>query len=140
MKLRTVASAISLIDGAWLIYAGWFWSRTFFFPVPTPVTSVSSLPFSNWLLLGLGVVLLLDSLVSLLNWSVAFYVSAVLAVLAVLEVVVAGPSPAGAQFEAGAVLLSVLLGALTIALDVLAARRKSFVPEEDHPLNLPVFG
>lgn len=140
MKLRTAVSAISLVNGAWIIYAGWLWRGTFFFPIPTPEGSPEIATSMNPELLGLGVVLILVSLVCFLDWTKAFYASAVLSALGILDIVAAGPSPGSAEFEVGAVLLSVSLGVLTIALDVAAARRKTFVPEEDHPLNLPVFG
>jgi len=91
-------------------------------------------------LLGLGVILVIDSLVCYLGWTKAFYASAVLSALGILDVVAAGPSPSGPEFALGAFLFSVSLGLLTIALDIVAARRRTFVPEENHPLNLPVFG
>jgi len=140
LRLRTVAAAVSLANGVWLVYAGWLWLETFFFPVVSPSGARQVATSTNPELLVLGVVLLLVSFVCCLGWTTAFYASAILSALGILDVVAAGPSPASLYFEPVAVLLSVSLGALAIALDVVAARRRAFVPEEDHPLNLPVFG
>jgi hypothetical protein len=140
MKVRTAASVVGLVNGAWMIYAGWFWGRTFFFPIPIPAGVSEIATAVNPELLGLGVILVLDSLVCFLNWTKAFYASAFLSVLGILIVVAVGPSPNGPEFVLGAFLVSVSLGMLTIALNVVAARSRTFVPEQDHPLNLPVFG
>ena len=89
----------------------------------------------NAVLLALGVILLLDSVACYVGWTEALYASAALSFLIVLDIAIGG-----AQFATAGFAGSLLLGLLTMALDILAARRKLFIPEEDHPLNLPVFG
>ncbi|MGA2663763.1 MAG: hypothetical protein ABSF83_02295 [Nitrososphaerales archaeon] len=140
MRLRTVATAVGFLDGVWLVYAGWLWFETFFVPVLGPSGAPEVATSTNPELLGLGVVLVLVSFFCFLGWTKAFYASAILSALGILDVVVAGPSPSSPYFEPVPVLFSVLLGSLTVASGVVAARRRTFVPEEDHPLNLPVFG
>jgi hypothetical protein len=140
LRLRTAAAAVSLVNGAWLVYAGWFWLVTFFFPIPISAGSPPVASSTNPELLALGIILVLDSVLCFLDWDRAFYASSVLSALGVLDILLAGPSPSSPYFVTAVFLLAVSLGAVTIVLDVVAARRRTFVPEADHPLNLPVFG
>ena len=132
MKLGTVAAAVSAVNGFWLIVAGLFWNQAFSFINPTAQTIPSS---DNLVLSLLGAIILLDSIVCFLGWSKAFYVSAAASVLGIL-----GVAAGGVQLASPSFVVSALLCLLTAVLDVVAARRKTFVPEADHPLNLPVFG
>ena len=89
----------------------------------------------NLALIALGVVLLLDSIACYVGWTEAMYASAAVSLLIVLDIAIEGVQLASLAFAG-----SLLLGVVAIAVDILAARRKLFIPEEDHPLNLPVFG
>ncbi len=131
MRLRSAATAITLVNGVWAIAAGAYWSRIFTF-VPNVSGPLSS---ENVILLALGVILLLDSIACYMGWTEALYASAALSLLIVLDIAIGGVQFASPMFAG-----SLLLGLLAIAVDILAARRKLFIPEEDHPLNLPVFG
>jgi hypothetical protein len=130
LKLKTVASAVSLVNGAWLVAAGAYWLQVFSFP------QLGLGPQSeNWIVLALGVILALDSAFCYLGWVEALYASAAISALGVMGIAIGGVELTTLAFA-----FSALIGLLTIALDILAARRKVFIPEEDHPLNLPVFG
>lgn len=144
MKLRTVAAALSLINGIWIIAIGAFWNQLFGLELGDVSCGGSCSLFGvDHIVLLLGVVLLIDSLVCFLAFSKAFYASAALSALVLLLVlfsVWAGISSMQAWINYPAIPASILLGIVTVAVDVIAARRKTYVSEENHPLNLPVFG
>ncbi len=128
MELKKVAAAASLLDGAWIVVAGGYWREIF--------GATSRMHGSdNVILLALGIVLMIDSLVCFRGVLEAFYASFVLAIVAALGVLSWGVNLGSAGFA-----VTALLAALTIILDALGARRKTSFTEEDHPLNLPVFG
>ena len=87
-----------------------------------------------WVVAVVSVVLVVESSVALVGPRLAFYIQAVLAALLVATEWGAsdGVSPA--------LLLVVLAGAATVALGILAARHEQRIPEQSHPMNLPVFG
>jgi hypothetical protein len=130
--LRTLAAVVSLVNGAWGILSGIYWYRFYHpaaFPGPNTDTSL------NLIVLSLGIILLLDSAVCFIGPSVAFYASAVLsAILLVYELSLS------ISFGSAETILAIVLALATIVLDVAAARVKKVVSEENHPLNLPVFG
>jgi hypothetical protein len=131
--VKTIAALVSMANGIWTVIAGAYWASIF--PNSGDVVSV---PFQEYSLavLTFGVILLLDSVVCLLGWSRAFYASAGISLLVVLwEVLFRGGAPVLVAFIGG-----IALAALTIGLDVVAARTRDVIAEEDHPLNLPVFG
>lgn len=136
---RTLAVAVSLVNAVWSILAGIFW-RPIFQPPSCPgdggvYIGICALPqYSDYVVLALGIVLLIGGLVCITGWSIAFYATAVLSV-----VVLAAESLSGVQLGWG-ILVSAALAIVTIVADVIAARTKSSVAEENHPLNLPVFG
>lgn len=124
-RLRTVAATVSLVEGAWglvLAFGGGALSE-----IPR------STGWSETALAAIVIVLVIDSLVCVVGLAWAFYVSALLSVVA-LPFIPGGPG-LGALF-----LGSLLLALVTVILDVVAARRKEFISEQNHPLNLPVFG
>jgi len=82
---------------------------------------------------ALGAILVLDSALCFWGISSAYYVSALLSV--VMLVFVPGGIQLGDLF-----LTSVAAAAITVVLDALAARSREYIPEKDHPMNLPVFG
>ena len=84
-------------------------------------------------MLVVGVLLIMDSAVCFLGISPAYYASALLAVIMLVFV------PGGIQ-AADLFVVSAVLGAATVALDAVAANTREYLPEQDHPLNLPVFG
>jgi hypothetical protein len=131
LKLKSVASAVSLINGVWLVAAGAYWNQVFSFPL----LGLGTRQADNLILVVLGVILVLDSAVCFRGWVEALYASAAISALAVVGIAIGG-----IQLATPAFAFSAFLGLLAIALDILAARRKLFIPEEDHPLNLPVFG
>ena len=128
MKEQSVAAAVSLVNGVWTAAAGAYWSHAF-------GASTRLNTGENPILLVLGVLILLDSLVCFLGPLEAFYASAALSFVSIV-----GIASWGAPLASGGFLVSAILAAATIGLTIQGARRKTVVPEEDHPLNLPVFG
>ncbi|MDA4112931.1 MAG: hypothetical protein OK474_02690 [Thaumarchaeota archaeon] len=84
--------------------------------------------------------MLVDSLVCFLAFSRAFYISALLSVIVAFLVLVSVAASWQTWTSYPATPASILLGLATVVLDIIAARRKTYVSEENHPLNLPVFG
>jgi hypothetical protein len=126
--VRTVASAVSLADGAWGIVLGAYLAGAY---LQTDVSTGSAAVY--YPIVIVGAILILDSMLCFLGFTSAFYLSAILAV-------------AMLAFEPGGFGLnslfisSILLAIVTVSLDAFAATRKKYVAEENHPLNLPVFG
>ncbi len=131
MKLKTVAATVSLLNGVWLVAAGAYWNQIFSFPL----LGLGTRQAENWILLALAVILVLDSAICFLGWVEALYASAAISALGVMGIAIGGVELATSAFA-----FSAFVGLLAISLDILAARRTVFIPEEDHPLNLPVFG
>jgi hypothetical protein len=130
--IKTVAALVSIANGIWGVVIGVYW-HTVLPQNPFPgVSTVSHLP--QEIFLALGIVLILDSLVCLVGWPRAFYVSAGISLL-VLLLEWAFNLDGSTAFLGG-----VALAAVTIGLDVVAARAKKVMSEADHPMNLPVFG
>jgi hypothetical protein len=128
LNLKTAAAVAGLLDGIWTTAAGAYWGM--FFGI-----SGGAHGGENIILLALGIVLLIDSLVCFTGVLEAFYASAVLALVVVLGILSWGAHPESIGFIG-----SILLAAITIVMDAAGARRKTSFTEEDHPLNLPVFG
>jgi hypothetical protein len=127
--VKTIAALVSIINGAWTVIAGYYWNKLL--DVPTYSGPVGH----NLIVEVVGIILLLDSLVCLLGTSRAFYASAIVSVIALaLEVL------GGAQVTTAGFIFSLVLALATLGLDVMAARKRTMIAEEDHPLNLPVFG
>jgi hypothetical protein len=144
LKLRTVAAALSLVNGIWIIAVGAFWHQLLSLPlVGLGCVGSCSLFGVDYIVLVLGVILLVDSLVCFLAFSRAFYVSAALSALVLLLVLFSvwgSISSMQVWVNYPAIPVSIVLGIVTIALDIAAANRKTYVSDEHHPLNLPVFG
>jgi hypothetical protein len=129
---RTVAAAVSVINGIWGIIAGAYWKMLF----QSQSLGVNNiLPPTNLVIIGIAVLLVLDSVVCLVGISKAFYASAVISLAMV-----------GAEFAMGGgldttgAMVALPLMVVTVAMDIVGATRKQYVSEENHPLNLPVFG
>ena len=127
-RTKRLAAGFSLATGAWGVGLGVYLAR--FLANGGPAASVSSVYYP---IVAVGTILILDSTLCFIGFSSAFYGSAALALLMIAFV------PGGIQ-PSEAFLVSILLVVATIALDLVAATRREYIPEEDHPLNLPVFG
>lgn len=125
--IRKIAAVVSLVNGAWGAVVGLFWVSIF------PSTPHQTGAGADYAMLALGVVLLLVSVACFTGFSGLFYVSALLSV--VMLVFVPGGVRLGELF-----LASLGLAVTTIALDAVAANSREYIPEQNHPLNLPVFG
>jgi hypothetical protein len=125
--VRVIASAVSLVNGVWGIASGLYSSRIFGVQQSTGA--------GDFWIIAVGALLLLDSLVCIVGFQTAFYGSAALSILLVVDILLFGAAITDTAFVASA-----LLGLITVALDILAITRKQVVSEENHPLNLPVFG
>ncbi len=126
-RIRRIAATVTLLDGAWGIVVGAFWVSLF---PSTPHLNNSGIDYA---MLIVGALLILDSALCFMGFSGAYYVSALVSVLMLVFV------PSGIQLDSP-FLVSVLLTAITVALDAIAANSKDYILERDHPLNLPVFG
>ena len=128
----------------WIIAVGAFWHQLFGLELADISCAGSCSLFGlEHIVLVLGFILLVDSLVCFLAFSRAFYVSAALSVLVLLLVFFSvGSATVSIQAWASypAIPISIMLAIATLVLDVVAARRKTYVSDELHPLNLPVFG
>ncbi len=125
--VRIVAAVVSLLNGVWGVVAGIY---------PKQVFGVQSLTGSgDFWLLAVGALLVLGSMACFVGLQTAYYVSAALAILLVVDMLLFGAPISDLGF-----ILSALFGLITVVLDLIATRRKPIVSEENHPLNLPVFG
>jgi hypothetical protein len=127
---RTVAASVSVINGIWGIIAGVYWKVLF---QSSGVGNI--LPPTNFVIVGIAVLLVLDSVICLVGISKAFYASAVIS----LAMVGAEFAMGGGLDTTGAIVALPLM-VVTVAMDIVGATRKQYVSEENHPLNLPVFG
>ena len=133
-RIRKTAATVSLLNGAWGIVVGVFWTRVFGAPPWQNETSLTPGGISiDIAILVVGVFLVLDSAVCFWGISAAYYVSALLSV--VMPVFVPGGIQLGDLF-----LASSLFAVATVVLDALAANSRDYILERDHPMNLPVFG
>ena len=83
----------------------------------------------------MAVVLTLDSFVALVGPRRIFYASAVLSAL------LAGSEWLGLGSDATVGnMLAIAVAIVTLVLSVVAARFEPEIPEQSHPMNLPVFG
>lgn len=125
--VRVIASIVSLVNGGWGLLA-WLYSAKIF------GVNLSAGSGGIWIPI-VAVLLVLDSLVSFAGFRTAFYASVALSVLLLLDILLFGAVIASAAFAASA-----LLALATVILGIIAARMRPRVSEENHPLNLPVFG
>lgn len=123
MKLRSVAIAVGIVNGAWAAAAGVYWAQVF---------GVSGGP--NPGLIALGLLILISSAASMIGPPDALYGPVIFSFIEIMGIAVF-VTDVGSVFD-----LSLVLAVATMVLAFLGARKKSFVREEDHPLNLPVFG
>ncbi len=92
---------------------------------------------SFWVTLALvmSIALVLDSFVALVGPKAVFYVSALLSAL------LAGSEWFCSGSDATAVnVLAIAMAGATLVLSLVAARYQQEIPEQAHPMNLPVFG
>ena len=132
--IRKLAAVVSLLNGAWGILVGLFWKQLFGAPPwQSETAAISGGTSIDFAILAVAAILVLDSALCFWGVSAAYYVSALLSVLMLVFV------PGGIQLG-DLFLVSVLLVGATVVLDAIAANSRDYIPERDHPLNLPVFG
>ena len=127
MKLGVIAGAVGVINGAWATAAGALWTSLF------GLTGDHGTG-SSALMIALGLLIIISSAATFVGPPQALYAPAAFSLIAFLGIATSGADSGGAFY------LSALLAVVSIVLDILGARKKVYVPEEDHPLNLPVFG
>ena len=123
VAVRNLAAAVGIVYGAWGLYTSLYW------PGVPAASEVGGLE-----ILVVSVLLILASAVCFVGFRLAFYFSAAVAVILLARFLLSG------LFGTAALDVAVVLCIATIALDVLGARHRAVVAEENHPLNLPVFG
>ena len=129
--LRPVAAVVGIATAVWGVFLGFYWRG----PVDFLVGHETRPVVSNEVILVVSVTLLVISHICLLGPRVLFYVPAGLSAVLAVAVYGAGVSGSGLLF-----VVTMALCAGTVALGLLAARKRAGLSEENHPLNLPVFG
>ena len=135
MLIKRVAGAVTLLEGLWLLYIVLSASPgegTFCRTCSGPALGAPLFPIL------LGVLLLVDSALCLLERWIAFLLGALLSATTIVLVLLHLSELGGSYLEVSAVLTVLSLAALI--LDVKAAISQPKLSEENHPLNLPVFG
>lgn len=132
---RPLAGLLGILSSAWGLFMGLFLKEfvgTNIGGQPPPV------PGSIEIIL-VSALLLITSLVCFVGFKLALYLSGVIAAVLIARVYIsyATSSSGVSPFD---FLVATALCVATIVLDILAARHKVAVSEENHPLNLPVFG
>ncbi len=127
MRIGTIAAAVGIVTGVWTLGVQWI--------CPSNGCPESGVPYLGTIILSLSVLLILASVVGLVGSKNAFYGSAILSIL--LDSSVALTS--GIE-DAALVWITLGLSGATFVLSLAAARMKTSVSEESHPMNLPVFG
>jgi len=135
MVSRTgLAAGSNVLVGAWALVLVWVFPSAYACPNGGCPTSLTILPV---LMLPLGVVLVADGLVCFAGFRAAFYAGGLLSVAMAALVLYhwAGGTPPNLGFTA----LS-LVSLLALIADILAITSKKKLTEQQHPMNLPVFG
>lgn len=134
VAVRTAGAVVNLLNALWAAYISLVTINT---PANCPQNGCpfSLLTYLPTVLLVVAAILVIDAVICFIGFSVGFIVGAVLSV-AIVGLV-------GAQWGTFGNLgssLSVALSTIAILLDLISMRSKRRIPEESHPLNLPVFG
>jgi hypothetical protein len=132
-RTGTVAAALGVIAGIWSLYAYYFITYgptcigRCFAGAPSGASGTATV--------ALAIALILFSFAEFVGPRSLFYLSALLGLaIDALEGI------SYASIMTAAFIVTVTLVTLSLAFNVLAARRKSVVSEQSHPMNLPVFG
>lgn len=135
MLIKRVAGAVTLLEGLWVLYIVLSPSPgegTFCLTCSGPALGAPLFPIL------LGVLLLVDSTLCLLGRWIAFLLGALLSATTIVLVLLHLSELGRSYLEVSTVLTVLSLAALI--LDVKAAISQPKLSEENHPLNLPVFG
>ena len=131
--IRTLASALSLLTGAWAIYIHYY-------GLAARVTLVAGAPCcplsvaTVWVAV-VGGILVVDSLISFAGVRISFAFGAALSAVLLARIALEWSGYVAADVEAAAALCVV-----SIVLNAIAFRPAKGLSEKDSPLNLPVFG
>lgn len=136
MRIGTAAALAGMVTGVWTATAPILDPSTFGGTVVCGrVPCFNGAPSYGTAIFALCLVLVVDSVASLMAPKVAFYASALIAII------IGAAVAAGSGFTLTSWVMSVaVLAGMTVALDLLAARGITGVSEQSHPMNLPVFG
>ena len=134
MLIKRAAGALNLVAGAWIIYVVLFASRI---RTLCPVTGCAGLSVWGPLfpVLLVGVLLVVDSGICFVEKWFAFPLGGLLSVITIVLVV-----SQWSVLEAFYVSISIVISVVALILDAKAAVSQSRLSEQEHPLNLPVFG
>lgn len=134
VRIGTAAAAMGMVAGVWnvaeslLSCAGGATSLC-------PAMSTAPPGLEGTITVVLAVLLVLDSLVCLIGPRIAFYSLALIALL--IDLIVAINYSSIAPYS---LYVTLALVSLSLALGLVAARERTGVSEQSHPMNLPVFG
>jgi hypothetical protein len=126
-----MASILNLVNSLWVLLL--FFIELTILPSPFEVIKVSE--SLTWLLLIFGVVSFINSLISFFRVKSAFYLATILSLLLILILVIFED-----VFVSVGALIAVILSLMAISASLLTIRSQTKMPEQSHPLNLPVFG
>ncbi len=135
MLVKKLAGVVDIVQAAMIMEFA-------FFTIPSGscVGNCNGLSLSNpiWPFFLVGLLLVADGAVSLLERWPAFPVAIILSLATIAEVVlnwgkIGGEGPVSLE-------LSAAIALVTVVLNVRALMARPPVSEENHPLNLPVFG
>ncbi len=136
MKVGTIAGVLGAIVGVWTALGSTILNSDLYGARCNP-TACAALPsqFLVFLLGAFGVILAIDSVLALVGPRIAFYGEAVVAAIVAFLFFLAQAAMNQPAFWG-----SFLVSILTLALAVVAGRKKSGISEQANPMNLPVFG
>ncbi|MBI3859838.1 MAG: hypothetical protein HY296_06360 [Thaumarchaeota archaeon] len=133
VKSSTVGGVLGLVTGFWTLGASYFDGVAMHCPLGgCPYTPPSYLGIA---IIALGGALVSSSAVSFFLSRNVLYVSGGLSALVGVLVLINA-----SQIDSTVLWITLLLSALTAAVDFVAARSRTAVSEQSHPMNLPVFG
>lgn len=116
---RRLAAALSLLTGVVVVY----------FALTAPRFNLAA-----QILVGVGIVLLVDALICFRGFTAGFYGSAAMSLLVILSEARTGDLLSTEPFTL------VLLSTITLVFDLIALTARTKLTEQGNPMNLPVFG
>jgi hypothetical protein len=131
-RVATFASVVSVLAGAWGLFAQL--SSCHSGCLPASYTAPNQ-GFLGLLFLLLSVVLVIDGLVGFVGPKAVFYAAIVFALLIDVVELLSYSSIVQVYFY-----VTLALVTLSLVLSLGAARARTGVSEQSHPMNLPVFG
>jgi hypothetical protein len=141
--IRILGSVLSLLNGLWAAVLAYFG----FIPVPlscnvspSPCSGAPTFfgipsPYLHGALFAVGMILIIDALVSFKGVRMSFMLGAILSAVVLALFAISWGGVGTSESE-----VALVLSVVTILTDAVASRPARALSERDSPLNLPVFG